>query len=142
MHTISVKTTVEHRVKFLRVEACVRDWEDGEVNGVADDNDKPTIPFSDKILGLWKPLIDIDTGTILDWPAGTTASIHYKVCDDGAYALLDPYMKPVIEIEGYVPRMLCPKDNGYGDYIIMDIGADGAIANWRVDFDKFEADED
>ena len=33
----------------------------------------------------------------------------------------------------YVPDdFLCPEDNGYGDYIIMTVGADGRIAKWRT----------
>jgi hypothetical protein len=41
-----------------------------------------------------------------------------------------------------VPRIMSPKENGYGDYVIMDIGADGKIADWRIDLDAFTSDED
>ncbi len=33
---------------------------------------------------------------------------------------------------------MCPGGPGYGDYVIMAIGADGTIANWRVDLSDFE----
>jgi hypothetical protein len=29
---------------------------------------------------------------------------------------------------------------GYGDYVIMSIGPNGAIDNWRVDLEPFEED--
>jgi transcriptional regulator with PAS, ATPase and Fis domain len=29
------------------------------------------------------------TGRVLDWPKGTTAEVHYKVCDAGCYWLED-----------------------------------------------------
>ncbi|MFT4076457.1 MAG: hypothetical protein QM647_13105 [Asticcacaulis sp.] len=140
MPTITITKKVEQEVKFLRVDAGVRYWEDATVNGKEDDESKPTIPFAAG--DAWKPLIDIESGKIVDWPEGITASVHYKVCDAGLYALLDADKNVVAEHDGYVPKMLSPKDNGYGDYIIMDIGADGVIADWRIDFDKFEADED
>jgi hypothetical protein len=47
-------------------------------------------------------------------------------------------MAEVASIDGYVPSMMCPKDNGHGDYVIMDIGADGTIDKWRVDLGPFE----
>ena len=81
--------------------------------------------------GNWRPTIDIETGRIEGWPQGTTASIHYKCCDDGDYELLDADRNVVKAIEGYVPSIMCPEGNGYGDYVIMEIAADGAIANWK-----------
>lgn len=42
-----------------------------------------------------------------------------------------------MEHEGYVRNMLSPKENGYGDYIIMDVDANGQIADWKVDFSDF-----
>jgi hypothetical protein len=28
---------------------------------------------------------------------------------------------------------MCPEGNGYGDYVIMKVDAEGRIANWRPD---------
>jgi hypothetical protein len=77
-------------------------------------------------------------GRIIGWPQGTTADIHYKVCDDGIYELLDEHRNTVAKREGYVIGMMCPERNGYGDYIIMKVGPDGVIANWKVDLSDFE----
>ena len=133
--TIMKPETVE--VKYLQVRAGVRYWEDAKVNGSVDDEDEPSMPCRDSG-GYWSPLIEIDTGKTSDWPAGTTASIHYKVCDYGRYALLREDKTEIFAIDGYVPPIMYPGKNGYGDYIIMDIGPDGRIADWRVDLERFE----
>ncbi len=39
----------------------------------------------------------------------------------------------VKEVNGYVPSIMCPEGNGYGDYVIMKVDAEGRIANWRPD---------
>jgi hypothetical protein len=141
MTKITIKRPVEVDAVYLRAECEVRYWDDGEVNGVTDAEDAPTIPF---VQGgdTWAPLIEIETGVVLDWPQGTTASIHYKVCDAGRYSLLDADKAVLIAIDGYVPRIMSPKENGYGDYVIMDIGADGKIADWRIDLEAFTGGED
>ena len=131
-------------VKFLHARCGVRYWEDATVNGVRD-TDGSRIPCREGTSadndhlggGTWRLLIELDTGRIIDWPQGTTARVHYKVCDDGTYELLDAERNVVKRIDGYVPSM-CPDDNGYGDYVIMTIGVDGIIANWRADLTSFE----
>lgn len=115
------------------IEVCaeVRYWEDARVNG-ADDNDGTLIPF--RIGSLWKPLIRLADGYIIGWPEGTTASIHYKVADQGEYWLTDESQERIAKWKGdYVPdEFLCVGDNGYGDYIIFKVGADGKIAGWTL----------
>jgi hypothetical protein len=133
--TITIKQEVE--VKYLQAHCGVRYWEDAKVNGT-EDTDGTLIPCRKG--DNWSPLIELDTGKIQDWPEGTTASIHYKVCDAGRYELIDVAMKTVAAIDGYVPDMMCPAGDGYGDYVFMDIGADGRIANWTVDFTEFNDD--
>lgn len=131
----TVKTEAVKTVKYLRAECGVRYWEDATVNGVDDENGD-LIPCREG--EAWAPLIDLETGKIKDWPEGTVADVHYKVCDDGAYELLDENRQVVRRIEGYVPDIMCPKGEGYGDYVIMDIGPDGVIADWRPDLGAFE----
>lgn len=120
------KTTGTH----LILEAGVRYWEDATVNG-KEDSDGTLIPFRRK--DDWCPVIELGTGKIADWPQGTTAEIHYKVCDDGAYWLADPSGKKLAKWKGYyVPNdLLCVGDNGYGDYIIFNVTADGSIIGWQ-----------
>lgn len=128
---MKIKLTIEKdfEVKFLQVEASVRYWQDSIVNG-EEDVKGDLIPCREG--DLWKPLIDIETGVILNWVIGKTAQIHYKVCDCGVYTLLDEDRNPILSKEGYVPKIMCPKDSGYGDYIIMDIDENGQIADWEI----------
>lgn len=128
-----VKQEVE--VTHLHAVMCVRHWEDASVNGADEDNDAPTIPFA--IGETWKITVDLATGRISDWPEGTTASTDYKVCDAGCYMLIDADGKVVASKDDYVPKMLCPKDNGFGDYVIMDIASDGTIQGWKADLSYF-----
>lgn len=140
MTKISIKTTVEVDVKFLKADCGVRYWEDAEVNGVEDDENKPAMPFASK--DSWCPIIDIEAGAIVDWPKGVTAETHYKVCDAGVYTLLDGDGNEVKQINGYVPSIMCPDGGGYGDYVIMKIDGDGKIANWRIDLSAFDGDDE
>jgi hypothetical protein len=122
---------------FLQAECGVRYWEDAAVNGV-EDEDGSLIPM--RVGDTWRPLIDLATGAVVGWPEGVTADIHYKVCDDGRYALLDADGERLRDMEGYVPGMLSPGGSGYGDYVIMKIGPDGKIENWRADLSYFDED--
>lgn len=126
---------VPYEVKYLDIKCKVRNWENAVVNGETDyDGDK--IPFRSK--NVWNPIIILETGKIFTWPKGITANVYYKVCDAGVYRLLDKHLATVIEKDGYVPSMLCPKCEGYGDYIIMDIDRDGFIQGWNPDLSYFD----
>jgi hypothetical protein len=126
-------------VKTLTACANVRHWEDSEINGQSD-ADGTLTPFRNG--DCWCPEIDIQTGTVINWPVGTVADIHFKVCDQGVYRLVDADGKVVKEIDGYVPGIMCPEDSGYGDYIIMKIDANGKIGKWVADLSSFEESED
>lgn len=131
---ITLMVETKKAVSYLKAECGVRYWEDAKVNGVADE-DGNLIPKREG--DLWQPIIDLATGKIVDWPQGTEADVHYKVCDAGRYALLDADMQEVIGIESYVPAIMCPEGNGYGDYVIMKIDGTGQIAKWEVDLSPF-----
>lgn len=131
----TLKVKKEFDIKYLRVEAGVRYWEDATVNGI-EDTDGSLIPCRDG--GNWEPLIEIETGKITNWEQGVTADIHYKVCDDGTYMLLDEGANTIKSIDGYVPKIMCPNGNGYGDYIIMNVDESGFIKNWNPDLSDFK----
>lgn len=135
---IDISESKRVAVAFLKVEAGVRYWEDGEVNGT-EDADGSLIPCRNG--DYWQLIIDLKTGTIEGWPEGTTADVHYKVCDDGCYTLLDAERNDVKAVVGYVPPILAPGGDGYGDYIIMKIDGAGKIDNWRADFDGFTSED-
>jgi hypothetical protein len=125
--------TKEFDIEYLFVEAGVRRWDDGIMNGIEDKDGN--IPCRDG--DCWKPLININTGKIVNWTQGVRATIHYKVCDNGTYKLLDVNMELIKKIRDYVPKMLSPKAEGWGDYIIMDINPDGQINDWKIILDEF-----
>lgn len=140
-----MKTTVKINKKveltILKVSAGVRYWEDAIVNGEQEPERETKIPF--RRGDLWCPKIEIDTGIIIGWPKGTTAEIHYKVCDQFSCDVFDDEDNVVLKLqEDYVPRFMCPSENGYGDYIKMTINAEGKIEGWKFDLSAFTNDED
>ena len=132
---INKMPNVEHKGFRLKVDAGVRYWEDAQINGMDTPEDGAGFPCKNG--DRWQPVIDIDSGRIINWMTGVVANVHFKICDDGCYYLLDANDNTIAEIiDDYVPRILCPKENGYGDYIIMDIDKNGFIK----DFDKTVVD--
>jgi hypothetical protein len=126
---------------YIEVMAGVRYWEDATINGV-EDIDGSLTPLKNG--HCWCPVIHLEDGRVMDWPAGTAASIHFKICDEGEYWLLDEGKQRIAKWGGhYVPdEFMCPGDNGYGDYIIMNINADGEIQKWAKPAIKFACDCD
>lgn len=115
---------------YLEVDAGVRYWENARINGEEDSvGDKMPFRNGDR----WQPVIRISDGVVMNWPKGMTASIHYKVCDDGEYFLQDANGSRIRKYKDYyVPEeFLCHGDKGYGDYIIFSIGPDGEIEKYR-----------
>ncbi len=119
------------KATYIEVQAEVRYWEDATVNG-AEDTEGTLIPARKG--DTWAPVIRLADGLVMDWPHGTTADVHFKVCDAGEYWLLDDERKRVAKWAGsYVPNeFLCHGDTGYGDYIIFKVGADGLIEKYRA----------
>jgi hypothetical protein len=135
-----INTTKEVELKTIHVKANVRYWEDATINGVEDENGDLT-PCREG--DLWCPIIDIDTGIIQNWEQGKKADIHFKVCDQCSYELKDSDNVTHYSVEDeYVPNTLCPKERGYGDYIIMDIDVNGQIKNWRPEVSDLLQQED
>lgn len=130
-----IKVEKEVNITTLEVDAGIRWWEDAEVDGVQENADGEYIPCREE--DRWKPIIDINKGIITNWELGKTACVHYKVCDEGIYTLKDEEGNIVVERADYVPRIMCPAENGYGDYINMNIDASGVIAEWNPDISDF-----
>lgn len=117
--------------EYIEVRAEVRYWEDSVVNGDADESGS-LMPFRDGLL--WCPVIRLSDGLVIDWPQGTTAEVHYKVCDQGEYWLQNSARQRIAKWGGYyVPNdFLCHGDEGYGDYIIFNVDSEGFIKKWRA----------
>ena len=139
---VKLKIEKEYDLKQMQVCAEVRYWEDGKVNGEECSESGKELPFVAD--GCWRPLIELETGKIRDWPEGTTADLHFIVCDNCSWSVFDQDFKVVYHQDwGYVPKILCPEENGYGDYIIMKIDKDGIIQKWNKElvFNLFEEKE-
>ena len=157
--TISLPHEVDF--KYLRATMGVRYWVDcdySEDNGATwcgdfDDTDeeseriKSIIPcvVRKNINGgedsYWELIIDLDEGKVINWPKGFCIETHFKVCDDGEYVFLDENMNELINItkqydQYYVPDFLSLEDDGYGDYVYIDIDGDGKIEH----FDQMKED--
>ena len=131
--TINIRKEVE--VWQLRAQMNVRYWEDATVNG-KECAGYEDMPFADG--DMWDIRIYVDDGMIQGWPKGTTADVHFKVCDSGLYELIDRKGETIVELSDYVPEMMCPEGGGFGDYVIMKIDENGKIANWTVELDEFQ----
>lgn len=140
------KIKVEQEVEIIGIECWIhpRRWNTSEINGMNDDNDEPKMPLVEEHYGelAWHIIINPETGQIGQWPQGTTASIHYKSVDENYIHFLDDRLGIIKEYEGCVPNFLCPKEDGWGDYVIMDIDENGFIKDFNNNLDDiFEEDE-
>jgi hypothetical protein len=126
----------EYDVRFMVVDTCVRYWEDTDVDGVEDDAVNPRIPCAQRIDEFevhWQPVIEVETGRIINWAKGVRAEVTYKVCDEFRCKLKTEMDKPsVYRYVGYVPKIMYPRENGYGDYIEMNIDTEGYIEGWNA----------
>ncbi|MFK2341668.1 hypothetical protein ACIXN4_10450 [Bacteroides fragilis] len=148
---ITINKPTEFEAVYLKVDAGVRYWEDTIVNGIRDIDlyesngiGSPLIPCAVQIKEepdyniyyRWRPIITIETGRIVNWMQGTTANVHYKVCDDFICDIVDEDDSAIVSYDGYVPKIMCPADKGYGDYIIMNIDENGFIQGWNKELIK------
>jgi len=126
---------------YIQVKADVRYWDDAEINGASDEKGE-SVPFKNG--NTWEPLIRLEDGMVMNWPEGMTADFHFKVCDAGEYFLVDGGGNLIAKWSGYyVPNdFLCHGDNGYGDYIIFNVGANGLIEKWEKPTVKMSCDCD
>lgn len=142
---VKVKREVVMDATTILVDTYVRRWEDTDVNGQPDNGYVPKIPCAVKSANsgiyYWKPVIDIETGQILNWQQGVTANVHYKVCDEFACKVIEQIAgitNLIKDYDGYVPNFMCPKEEPDGDYIVMDIDENGYIKDWcSADVVKF-----
>lgn len=122
--------TLEVELSRICINAYIEYWEDAYVNGMEDDNENPSIPCVDSSKYYWQPIINIETGEVLNWKKGITAKTNYKVRDEFSCDFLDNKEETVKSYEGYVPEFMYPGEKGFGDYIMLTIDKDGYIKNW------------
>lgn len=107
--------------------------------GDSEDDDMPTdFPLLNDNKNNWVARVNIDTGVIANWPQGDARKMHVKVCDAGAYRLMDANGGQIAAIvNDYVPHGVVP--GSYGDYVELTIDEAGRITNWprRPDVSAF-----
>ena len=82
----------------------------------------------------WIPIIELDSGKIINWDNGVEASVCIKVRDNGRYLLLDANKSAIYSRDDeYVPEayLVHSIEPGYGDYIQFDVCEDGKIFNYK-----------
>lgn len=89
----------------------------------------------------WNPIIELDSGKIINWTKGATAELCIKVSDTGIYHLLDADKRRIYKYQdSYVPDayLVHTKERGFGDYIQFDVDTDGVIRNYKKPDFKIE----
>lgn len=129
---IKVIKEVEVEACLIDVKAYVRYPEDisFEKNGnwYGCNEDKPECPCIEG--HYWTPIININTGKIINWDALIKCHIFAKVCDEFACKIKGLNGEDIVTYEGYVPSFMAIEDKGYGDYIDMIVEEDGTIKDW------------
>ena len=132
----------EFEAYILEIVAPVRYWEDCSIHLVNDDRMGDCIP--DELIPCregenWCPIIEIDTGKILNWQQGIEAKVFFKVCDEGSYYLKDEQGETIAAIEKfYVPTLIDLTGKSFGDYLYFSIDENGKIANWQPKTENLE----
>ena len=124
----NTKTEAIAKAAFLRVKVAVRYWEDASILGIDTKEDGSDVPLKNG--DDWDITIDLKSHRVLEW-TGVRLRTHFKVCDEGIYSLLDANMETIVDVESYVPDMLCIGEYGCGDYIIMEIDENGIIKDFK-----------
>ena len=151
---VKVVKPVDLDLKYLKAKFGVRYWvdckyskdngqtwidsdDDSEEADAAVVTDMPfVVPEKDRwgTTNYWVITIDLDEGKVINWPKDFMISTNFKVCDDGEYIFLDENKNELINItkeydQYYVPDFLALEDDGYGDYVYLDIDSEGNINN-------------
>lgn len=126
---VEIKTTKTYDVKYI---AFIIPIYYGDLNWSEKDNEFCNKYYSDADLLSIK--IDIENGIVTDWAyqeLNDVFSIYSKVRDEGTYKLYDDQHNEIVSYQGYVPDILSCVDEGYGDYLSMNISPDGRIDKWN-----------
>lgn len=121
-------------VKYIHVMGEPRYLEDCFYNFEADEEGNVPILNENKLLDF---KIDVHSGHIVDWKNGNVARVHYKVCDQCNYLLLNENGDVLFSLNEnglwYVPEFLDFEKESYGDYLIMNIDNKGFIQEFNKD---------
>jgi len=119
-HKVRIEKTVD--AKYLKVRI--------DISGEDLPNDIP-FRFGDR----WEVIIDLDSGSVMNWHYPSRVHVSVKVVDSGTYWIYDQDLQLIKRLgetcsPKYVPNRLLPPEDGYGDYLDLDIDEEGKILNW------------
>lgn len=122
-------------VKILAVNAYIRDWDVCDIYLEPNDSEFPCLVKDE-----WQPLIEIETGKILNWQVGVKANINLRLRDNCSYKLIDINNNAIISRnDDYVPYTL---NNGNdSDQLTMEINEEGMIKDWDFDIYDFTGED-
>lgn len=130
---ITVDRPVQIAVDAIRLRLPIRYPEDFDEEVGAD--------FPEQFIGPNRSsltvVLDLDSRKVRDWPAGKTANVYIKVCDEGTYELLAGERVVARRADDYVPSCV---PGEFGDYFVMKIATDGSIDGWRPDVQSVAAE--
>ena len=136
----TLKEKLENEARFLRI-SIPYDKRDNYTSISFDDGLMPKLecdesfvpPMYDESTKLLEFWIDLREKKLKDWDENNGyLHVWAKVRDEGTYTLYDKDMKPLWQIQGYVPSALIPPyDMGFGDYLELTIEADGKLPEWQ-----------
>ena len=144
----TLKEKLENEARFLRISIpydkrdnhTMVSFDDGLMSEFECDESyvPPMYDEKTKLLEFW---VDLKEHKLKDWDE-SNGYLHVwaKVRDEGTYTLYDNEIKPLWQIQGYVPSALIPPyDMGFGDYLELTIEADGTLPEWQEtpDFSDF-----
>ena len=86
-------------------------------------------------------IINLENGKVENWRNNVILETSFKVCDEGEYSFLDEKFNEVINItdeydQYYVPGFLSLEDEGFGDYVYIDIMKDGTVKHFDLMKDR------
>ena len=153
MNVEIIKKSIEHPA-ILQCWIGARYWEDSYFNGEEDtgnadflktnfpknfflnyneDVDVPVKNYMKKYKQDFLYLeIDLETGTIHNWPKEITAEFGYKSCDMNFFNLLDEGQQTIAHTkDGWTDYVIGPSFmNEYGDYFVLQVDKNGNIIGW------------
>lgn len=132
---IFIKKEVD--LAFAECKVLPAHWSTSRVNSEEDDDNNPKMPCVYPIRDyrgeerlVWKPIIDLDEGKIVNWKPGVKATIYYKAKADTEVTLMDRAGNVLREYIGCVPRLL--DTEGEGDiFVFMEVDKDGNIEDFN-----------
>ena len=144
----TLKEKLENEVRFLRISIPydkrnnyeLISFDDGLMSELECDESfvPPMYDEKTKLLEFW---VDLRERKVKGWDESNGyLRIWAKVRDEGTYTLYDTDMKPLWQIQGYVPNALIPPyDMGFGDYLELTIETNGTLPEWQEtpDFSDF-----